>query len=210
MSSAIGKEVKRVIYLKIIFPSLKKGICYYQQTLRLKRITKTKLSKARTHVPRAGLKQQTLGMTFLIHPRPKMMSLLKYHLLAAYFKQTVSDSDGKDTVSGVSNLPFKRSIWGRTWLIIEDIVSSAIVCNDRIHKTNIMVQSSEANRKCSQILIGRTKPNALNESCYHGDKLSNYALIAKELGNHTWKPACLVEGEEAELMLGSQPSSGER
>lgn len=43
-----------------------------------------------------------------------------------------------------------------------------------------------------KILIGRTKLKALNEFCYRGSILSNYALIAKELENHTKKPACLL------------------
>lgn len=43
-----------------------------------------------------------------------------------------------------------------------------------------------------KILIGRTKLKALNEFCYRGSILSNYALIAKELENHTKKAACLL------------------
>lgn len=89
--------------------------------------TKAKLSKARTYCSMSGLKQQTLGITFLIHPQRKMASLQTYHLLIAYFKQTISDNDDKNTDSQVSNLPFKSSIWGTAWLIIEYIVSSAIL-----------------------------------------------------------------------------------
>ena len=44
----------------------------------------------------------------------------------------------------------------------------------------------------AKILIGRTKQKALNEFCYRGSILSNHALIAKELENHTKKPACLL------------------
>jgi hypothetical protein len=48
-----------------------------------------------------------------------------------------------------------------------------------------------------KILIGRTKLKALNEFCYRSSILSNYALIAKELENHTKKPACLLAGWES-------------
>ena len=44
----------------------------------------------------------------------------------------------------------------------------------------------------AKILIGRTKLKALNEFCYRGSILSNHALIAKELENHTKKSACLL------------------
>lgn len=44
----------------------------------------------------------------------------------------------------------------------------------------------------AEIFIGRTKLKALNEFCYRGSILSNHALIAKELENHTKKPACLL------------------
>lgn len=43
-----------------------------------------------------------------------------------------------------------------------------------------------------KILIGRTKLRGLNEFCYRGSILSNYALMAKELENHTKMPACLL------------------
>lgn len=49
-----------------------------------------------------------------------------------------------------------------------------------------------------KILIGRTKLKALNEFCYRGSILSNYALIAKELENHTKKPACLLASQKSE------------
>lgn len=49
-----------------------------------------------------------------------------------------------------------------------------------------------------KILIGRTKLKARNEFCYRSSILSNYALIAKELENHTKKPACLLASQKSE------------
>ena len=52
-----------------------------------------------------------------------------------------------------------------------------------------------------KLLIGRTKLKALNEFCYLGSMPSNYALIARELGNHTKKPACLLASWSCGLVL---------